>query len=1494
MRKLLLFLWCMSLLALSGYAQTYIDEDFSTGSVATPPTGWTNNHIAGDPLIDVWNFDNPGSRTLNAPISDPAAIFDSDNLSNDGLAENAALESPTFDASGASVVILEFDHYFNDGAGGAGRVEVFDGTSWVEVRLDSIGDSPNPESVSIDISAEAAGVSNAQVRFRFTGNWSWYWIVDNVKVFTPFANDLGVVAIEAPTDPDPASCDGLSANEQITISIKNFGTSTQTSFTASWTVLGPGAPVTAVQPVAGVNIPPDSTISYSFTGIAATADMSANGMYTVIGRVNLTGDGDSTNDTTFVNINNPGPMMTPYSEDFETGTPGSGGTNSPGVLPMGWSRTSQSSYAWQMNDGPTGSTNTGPNVDHTTGTNTGLYVYTESSSGSVGDTAELISPCIDITGVASPFLSYWYHMYGGDIGTLEVIVASGGVQTVVQTFTGEQQTSNGEAWRRGLVDLGAFSGTIQIILRGIGNGIFDGDIAIDDLEVVDLPANDIGITAITAPVDGMGCDGLSASESVTVTIENFGAAPQTGFFLGYQVGLAGTPVIETYTGAPIPAGGTASYTFAGTADLSVPGMYLIGAATGLIGDADNSNDSTTVMVNHPAPIPGPIVEDFETFVSDGNFSGNGTGLMNDWMNTPAGPTSGYVWSVRNGTTGSSSTGPNVDHTIGSASGTYMYTESSGTSAGDTAELISPCVDINSLTFPYLSFWYHMYGSNIGTLEASIVQNGVETQLWTISGEQQSSGNAPWEQVLIDLSAYSGSAQILFRAINAGSTSGDLAIDDVGLINVPPFDMAVTDIDAPTVGCFDTTLEEVLVSITNTGTDSIDLFNDTLTIILTATGANPGADTMVLGGSGLGLAVGASYDPPFPFMVNLSNVGVTTLTVTISYTADGEPSNDTLSVDVITQPIISSYPYFEDFESGDGGWVLDENSENSSWAFGTPAKTVIMGAASGSNAWVTGGLGTDLYQDNDNSAIQSPCFDMSNAPAGAWVAMKIWYESEFSWDGAVLQSSVDSGATWQNVGALNAPNNWYNDGSIGGGPGGQQIGWTGRNGAGSNGWVQASHPLDTSLIGAPDVRFRVAFGSDGSGRDDGFAFDDFAIGVPPTVALGNDTTDFCIGEQLDAGSGFASYMWSTGDSTQTISIMNMTGMNIMDSTISVTVLDSLGLPGSDTIVANIFGAAPPAITATQITNVACAGDSTGAIALTLTGDATPFTFAWDNGATDQDLMNLPAGTYSVTVADTNGCSVSSSSFSVSQPEPLTLTNADVMGVDCPDDSTGSIMITVTGGTGSYSYSWSNGDTTQNLANLPVGMYVGTVTDSNMCVLVSDTVDISSAGEFPVAAIADTLSGPSTVDFTGSGGDTYVWDFGDGSDPDSTQNPSHTYASNDTFTVTLIVSNDCGSDTTTASVVMTSVGIADDLLSQHVKVYPNPNQGHFEIRFLDITLEEVAVTVSTVEGKRVYARSLGDIGGAFTHKVTLPSTVARGMYLLQVTTADAVMHKRLIVE
>jgi subtilisin-like proprotein convertase family protein len=196
--------------------------------------------------------------------------------------------------------------------------------------------------------------------------------------------------------------------------------------------------------------------------------------------------------------------------------------------------------------------------------------------------------------------------------------------------------------------------------------------------------------------------------------------------------------------------------------------------------------------------------------------------------------------------------------------------------------------------------------------------------------------------------------------------------------------------------------------------------------------------------------------------------------------------------------ISTFPYAESFEAGAGGWASDAGS-NDSWALGAPANAIINSASDGTEAWVTNLTGN--YNGSSSASIVSPVFDFSALGADPTLKMDVWWNSEFSWDGAKVQTSVDGGANWTRLGAAGDPLNWYNDTTVLG-----DHAWTGEFGSSSGGWVEAEHALD-GLAGQSAVTLRVWFGSDSSAQREGFAFDNVRIttivGAEPVIACPAD-------------------------------------------------------------------------------------------------------------------------------------------------------------------------------------------------------------------------------------------------------------------------------------------------------------------------------------------------------------------------------------------------------
>jgi hypothetical protein len=129
-----------------------------------------------------------------------------------------------------------------------------------------------------------------------------------------------------------------------------------------------------------------------------------------------------------------------------------------------------------------------------------------------------------------------------------------------------------------------------------------------------------------------------------------------------------------------------------------------------------------------------------------------------------------------------------------------------------------------------------------------------------------------------------------------------------------------------------------------------------------------------------------------------------------------------------------------------------------------------------------------------------------------------------------------------------------------------------------------------------------------------------------------------------------------------------------------------------------------------TNPTCLA-SNGSVSFQPSGGAAPYTYLWSNNATTQAITGVPAGSYSVTVTDNVGCSVTKAHY-LNSTSPLSL-GAATTQASCIFTSDGSITITPTGGTAPYTYSWSNGGNTATISGLATGYYTVSVTDANGC-------------------------------------------------------------------------------------------------------------------------------------------------------------------------------------
>ncbi|RMG93166.1 MAG: hypothetical protein D6706_15905, partial [Chloroflexi bacterium] len=141
-------------------------------------------------------------------------------------------------------------------------------------------------------------------------------------------------------------------------------------------------------------------------------------------------------------------------------------------------------------------------------------------------------------------------------------------------------------------------------------------------------------------------------------------------------------------------------------------------------------------------------------------------------------------------------------------------------------------------------------------------------------------------------------------------------------------------------------------------------------------------------------------------------------------------------------------------------------------------------------------------------------------------------------------------------------------------------------------------------------------------------------------------------------------------------------------------------------------APLALTITG-TDVSCYGDSDGTATVTVAGGTPLYGYLWSTGATTPVIQGLSAGVYSVTVSDSAGCQ-RVDSIRVYEPAPVAASGS-VTDVSCYGGNDGNIALQVSGGTGPYSFAWSNNQQTAVVSQLQAGMYQVTISDANGCSL-----------------------------------------------------------------------------------------------------------------------------------------------------------------------------------
>ncbi len=275
--------------------------------------------------------------------------------------------------------------------------------------------------------------------------------------------------------------------------------------------------------------------------------------------------------------------------------------------------------------------------------------------------------------------------------------------------------------------------------------------------------------------------------------------------------------------------------------------------------------------------------------------------------------------------------------------------------------------------------------------------------------------------------------------------------------------------------------------------------------------------------------------------------------------------------------------------------------------------------------------------------------------------------------------------------------------------------------------------------------------------------------------GNDGTATAEGA---GGSGEFTYEWSNGG-------MGATQTELAVGTYSVTVTDSNNCTTVNSY--EIFEPASAVEAGITIINQPNCGNQDGELSAFATGGIPNYTYLWNNDNTSPVLTNIASGIYTITVTDQNGCT-SENTITLEDNDGVTLAANDVENNTCFDNAEGTATISASGGTGMYSYNWSNGGTNQTENNLPAGEYTITVTDEANCtgeITIEITEpDAFQANETLVDITCNAIeNGSIQLNPTGGTGElSYIWNTGDTTDGIADLIPG-------IFSVTITDSNNC---------------------------------------------------------------------------------------------------------
>jgi len=789
--------------------------------------------------------------------------------------------------------------------------------------------------------------------------------------------------------------------------IENLGLAPQTGFDIYFDVDGTG-PQTAEY---SGTLDPGATDYFEF---ATPADVSGVGSYTIeVGIPLVTDENLSNNTLSETVVNMPIYSSFPASENFETNN--------------GYWLTGGTAPSWEYGNPD----ETNPElIINSAASGDNCWVTNLEGNTNTNETSYIESPCYDLSSLYLPTVEVYVWVDFSLYGNSGNIVASIDGGTTWDITVAELSATTG--WEKITVQMPDLTGMTDVKFRinYTGGALVANGIGIDDFTVKESVLNDVGISAVTAPISKCG---LGSEEIIIAEITNYGVQEQTDIVVDFSTdgGTTWLAVPETASTTILP-GESYLYQFTATGNFSTTGEYTILVKTSHAGDEDITNDEFEYnFINFPQYNTFPHVEDFET---------------------------GYGYWVAGGTASSWEYGnPNealpelVINSAASGDNCWVTNLEGNTNTNETSYIESPCYDLSSLYMPTVeaSVWvdFSFFG-NSGNIQASV--DGGAT--WTITVAEFATTTG-WQTISEQVPDLTGMNDVKFRVNYTGGAmvANGIGFDDFTIKESVLNDLGVTDIVSPASSCGMLADENVSIIVTNYGVQAqsnvpVDYSID-------------GGITWLAAPEVISDAIqpGGTYLFTFSATCDMTTTGDYQFIAKTIQPGDEDNTNDEYEELIVSQNTIDANDYEESFETGTAGWYA--YGTNSTMELATPAFTLINSAGDGDYSWVTNATGYNHM--SEVSYLESPCFDFTGFVNPKFSAL-VQYETTNFMSNFFIEYSLD-GTTWDTIQAGSTYTNWYGTDIIAFGT------WSGS----SAGWIEVSTNIP-ELADQSSVKLRFVF------------------------------------------------------------------------------------------------------------------------------------------------------------------------------------------------------------------------------------------------------------------------------------------------------------------------------------------------------------------------------------------------------------------------------------